>query len=134
MNISFKPSVKYGFDLHETHLCKYKDILIMPNVLISNRKSADKWFLTKSNEIVEMQYVFVSNDEYFIRGTVIEDKADFFTYPFKSCYLNIFESKMQKSNEAKNFKIISFKAKLMCLSTNMSTYVFIPLIHSLTEK
>lgn len=135
LDSSFKPSVKYGYDSQETDLCKFKDILIQPNVLISNRKLGNKWFLTTRNQIVEMDYAFISNDEYLIRGNVIKNKTDFFTYPFNSSYINIFESRGEEVEEgARDFTIDSFKSKLIRLSTNKSTHVFIPLIHSLTVK
>lgn len=130
---AFKLSVKYRFELpNSTRICS-KGINIMPDVMISNRKCTDKWFLTKDNQIVEMHYVYVLNKEYFICGTIITDKADFFSYPFNSRYIDMYESNMIKSPNCSDFKISSFKSKSICLSTTTS-YVFVLMIHSLTMK
>lgn len=129
-DISFKPSVKYRYKLQSNtdSLTVFKDIIVRPNVLLSTRKIGDRWFMTNNKQIVEMQYAFVQNEEYFICGTSIIDKNDFFKYPFSSHHINIFESKRERGSVT-NFKLCDFKAKLICLST-LTGYVFIPLLHS----
>lgn len=126
---TFKPSVKYVHQIsHDTTRIAFKEISIRPNVLLSNRKFGDRWFLTTDKQIVEMQYTFLQNGEHYICGIPIIDKSDFFTYPFSSRHINIFQSKMTKGTIS-NFSIIDYKVKLLCLSF-MEHYVFIPLLHS----
>lgn len=128
-NNPFKPILrqKYEFD-QGVSLVAFKDIFVRPNVLLTNRKLGDRWFLTNKSEIVEMQYAFVQNGENFIRGIPILDKTDFFKYPFSSHFINIFKSKLTKGT-ATNFKINEFKVKLVRLSISEEC-VFIPLLHS----
>lgn len=128
LNETFIPNVKYRFRADDSSLIAFNDIYIRRDVLISNRKYGNKWFLTTDKQIVEMLYVFVKNNEYYIHGTPIIDKRDYFTYPFSSRYINIFESNLLEGN-AMDFKLDTFKAKLICLSTSNS-HVFIPLLHS----
>lgn len=126
---TFIPSVKQSYKIsQDISLVAFKDIFVRPNVLLSNRKSGDQWFLTNKNQIVEMQYAFIRNGEYYICGIPIVDKTDFFTYPFSSHFINIYESKLSKS-EAIDFKIDEYKVKLIRLGISEG-FVFIPLLHS----
>lgn len=126
---SFKPEVKYMYTISQgVSLVAFKDIIIRPNVLLTNRKLGDRWFLTKQNQIVEMQYAFKQNGEYNICGIPIMDKEDFFMYPFSSHFINIFQSKLTMGTP-KTFKINDFKVKMIRLSIR-EEYVFIPLLHS----
>lgn len=125
----FVPSVKYNHYLpNDSSLIAFKEIIIRPDVLLSNRKCGDRFFLTTEKQIVEMQYVFMQNGEYYICGIPIIDKNKFFDYPFSSNFINIFQSKMTKGSVT-NYKISEFKVKLICLK-NLTDYVFIPLLHS----
>lgn len=128
LNSTFKISVKYAHQRDDTMLA-FNEITYRPNVLLSNRSFGDRWFLTTTNKIAEMQYAFRQNDQYFVSGTVIVDRDDFFKYPFSSRHINILQSKMQKGTEQK-FKICEIKAKLICLSSQ-EDFVFMPLLHSL---
>lgn len=51
---------------------------LTPNVFLSIRKIRDRYFLTKSSEIVAMNYVTRVKDSYFTHGTPIIHKYDFF--------------------------------------------------------
>lgn len=125
----FIPSVKYSYHLsHDTTVNSFKEIKIRPDVVLSNRKFGDRWFLTTKKQIVEMQYAFMQNGEYYICGIPIIDKSNFFDYPFSSQFINIFQSNLTKGNVT-NYKISEFKAKLICLYM-LTDYVFIPLLHS----
>lgn len=127
--ISFQPSVKYGIQFSSSATnTAFKDIIIRPNVLLSNRKNSDQWFLTTNKQIVKMEYAFLQNGEYFICGIPIIDKTDFFTHPFSSHHINIFKSKIERGIIS-NFRVSDYKAKLICFSI-LSDYVFIPLLHS----
>lgn len=127
--ISFQPSVKNSYQIsNSASLTVFKDIIVRPNVLLSNRKKSDQWFLTTNKQIVEMQYAFVQNGEHFICGIPIMDKSDFFTYPFSSHHINIYKSRMERGSVS-IFKISDYRAKFICLSI-FPDYVFVPLLHS----
>lgn len=125
----FVPSVKYRqYFSDNSTLIAFREINVSPNVLLSNRKFGDRFFLTINKEIVEMQYVFIQNGEYFIRGIPITDKRCFFKYPFSSQFINIYQSNLTKDS-VRNYKLSDFNVKLVCLSIG-TEYVFIPLLHT----
>lgn len=127
----FKIIVKNRIFQRNNSFVAFTDITIRPNVLLCTRKFGDKWFLTKDNVLVKMEYAIFVNDEYKIRGKPIQDKKDFFTYPFSSHYINIFQSEIIEGC-CRDFAIESIKAKMFCLKyDNSGVYVFIPLLHSL---
>lgn len=109
----------------------FKFIRLSPNVFLSVRKTGDKWFLTKFNDIVSMKYATRLGDSYFIRGQPIGQKTNFFTLPFSSHITNIYLSDGKLLNE-KTYKHDQVKAKLVCLSYQ-DKFVFIPLLHSIDE-
>lgn len=126
---SFQPEVKQMYNFpQDSSLIAFKDIIIRPNVLLTNRKLGDRWFLTKEKQIVEMQYAFKQNDELYICGIPIMDKTDFFTQPFSSHFINIFKSKLTKGSP-KKIHFSDFKVKLIRLKF-LQEFVFIPLLHS----
>lgn len=52
---SFIPFVEFKFDFESGK--RYQKIHIKPNLFLSCRKDGDKWFLSRSGQIVKMQYV-----------------------------------------------------------------------------
>lgn len=126
----FKIIVKNRVFQRNNSFVAFTDITIRPNVLLSSRKFGDKWFLTKNNVLVKMKYAIIVNGEYKIRGNSIQNKTDFFTYPFSSHYINIYQSEIIEGC-CEDFVVDSIKAKMFCLEYNNSgVYVFIPLLHS----
>lgn len=123
------PELKYEFKQSDKSLFQF--IRITPNVYFSIRKIGDKWFLTKTGEIVEMRYAMRMENSHFFSGVPIRNKLDFFTKPYSSHKTDIFLSDGKKGEE-QMFEYTEIKAKLLCLSYK-NEYVFIPLLHSIDE-
>lgn len=123
------PEFKYGYK--DSNESVYRFIQITPNVFLSTKRIADRWFITKYGDIVEMKHASFTNNSYFITGVPIKTKNDFFTLPFASSKSDIFVSNGEKGVE-KMYHFKDIKAKMMCLSYE-EDFVFIPMLHSLDE-
>lgn len=127
--VNWVPELKYGFNKSSTWVFKF--IRVAPNVYFSSKNIGNQWFLTKTGDIVQFCYATKVQNSYFIAGTPIEDKRNFFTVPYSSSKTDIFVSNGVKCIE-KMYHIAELKAKLMCLSYS-DEYVFIPLLHTVDE-
>lgn len=109
----------------------YKHIEYKRNVILSSAKQngKDQWFLTNENNIVEFDCVIKADRGYMIRGSSVRHKQDFFDNPFRSRYINIFLSVVEK-NEPTLYDMSNIKAKMFCVRYK-EKFVFIPLLHSL---
>lgn len=129
-NASWVPELKYGFRATQNELV-YKFIRVKPNVFFSIKKLGDKWFITKTGDVVEMQYAVKRAHKYFIFGAALANKTDFFTLPFSSSLVDIYLSTGERK-ESTFFEIGEIKCKMVCLSCS-ENYVFIPILHSLDD-
>lgn len=120
------PKLKFPFQLNSREV--HKEILIRQDYTISSKKHADSWFLTHSNDVVQMNHV-TSENQILIYGTPVEKKEHFFSYPASSGYLDIFQSDGEKK-EIESFELKEIKAKMLCLTLN-NKFIFIPLLHTL---
>lgn len=127
---SWVPELKYGFQEAKKEPV-FKFIRIKPNVFFSIKKIGDKWFITKTGDVVEMQYAIKRAHKYFIFGAPIKEKTDSFTQPYSSNLTDIYLSTGEKK-EPKFFEIDEIKGKMMCLS-HFENYVFIPILHSFDD-
>lgn len=109
---------------------RYDRIEIAPNVTLTNRKSADSWFLTCNEAIVKMMYAEKKNDKYAIAGVSIQEKKEFFKNPLTSTQLNIYASDGKLNDDLRIHSIDSIVAKMVCLPCE-GEFVFIPLEHSM---
>lgn len=100
-------------------------------VLTSENKN--RWFLTKKQEIVGMNYAKYINGTFFINGDSLNRADNFFEKPFCSSRLNIFTSNESEKNTSKFYKIDDVKCKLFAIDFNNDT-VFMPLLHTLEIK
>lgn len=129
---AWTPILKYQINrsnLNEP--AKFKVINITPNISFSTKKVGDRWFITKSGDIVEMEFATINDS--CIYGTPIKTKTNFFTQPFLSCHADIYLSNGEKDNsKSRLYRIAEIKAKIISFSYG-SEYVFIPLLHSLDE-
>lgn len=126
------PQLKYPFTLsgaNGTDSIVFKEISLQ-YFMLSSRRSGDRYFLTKSQEIVYFEYAFQHHGHHFIHGSPLKSKDDFFTVPFSSHFLNIYKSDCVK-NDARNYDLHSIEAKYFCLTSEGNYNVFIPLIHTL---
>ncbi|XP_055527882.1 uncharacterized protein LOC129720425 [Wyeomyia smithii] len=73
----------------------YKGIEVKNGLFLSTSKR-NCWFLTKKNEIVHFDNVSEHSDRIVIFGKILNDKFDFFTYPFPSSVLNISRGDISK--------------------------------------
>lgn len=103
--------------------------IITPTFVLSSLRSGDKYFLAKSKEIVEFEYVSVNDGKYKLFGSPFVSKSDFFDRPFYSRFINIFKSDCMKKAMTV-YDLESIEAKLFCIPLANSS-VFIPLIHTL---
>lgn len=78
-----------------------------------------------------MQFAIKERNSYFISGTPLQEKRDFFTFPYASHFTDIYCSNGERSG-VKLYNIADIKAKLMCVSYH-DDFVFIPLLHSFDE-
>lgn len=109
----------------------FEKIRITPNVILSTRKKGDCWFITHQNEIVKMNFAVKRMNSFFICGSEIRMKSDFFTLPYPSHLSDIYMSDGELQ-ENRMFDISNIKAKMMCLSRG-EKIVLIPILHSLDE-
>lgn len=94
--VTWVPELKYEFKSSNESV--YNFIKITPNVFLSVKKNGDRWFLTKTGEIVEMKYAIRKNSTYFISGSAIKEKTIFFanhTHLIKPIYMYLMETKMK---------------------------------------
>lgn len=120
---------KFPFE-HPNHsdIIPYKHICIEQSVIISSKKQGDKWFLTKSNEIVEFKYAYMHDNKVYLYGAPLKSKESFFDKPFNSIYINIYAAENDFDND-KIYSIDEIKCKMFC-SSYESKYVYLPLLHS----
>lgn len=124
------PKLKYPSD--ESGVIIFKFIQITPNVHLSTKKCGDRWFLTKFDDLVEMKYARQIDQSYFISGSKIKYKTDFFLYPYSSHYTNIYLTNGDRADGNLFYNIRDITAKMMCLSYG-NHFVFMPVLHSLDE-
>lgn len=100
-----------------------------------SKDNANKWFLTKSGEIVGLICVISKEKKISIYGHVLTNHYDFFEYPVKSRDLNIYASKYFTDDTEKKcfFDIDQIKCKLVRIVYNSESDVYIPLLHTLLK-
>lgn len=108
----------------------FNAIFIKSDVMLSNRKESDSWFMSISNEIVKLKYVIQKNNSYKIVGQNIKQKRSFFEKPIDSSKLDIYITNGEVTDELHVYGLNSVKSKMMCLSSD-DEFVFLPLLHSM---
>lgn len=128
---NFTPEVKFEFDcLHSPNKIGYRRIICKPNTSLSN-DNKNQWFLLKNNNIAKFECAYKVNNRFIIRANPlnVDSKQDFFTRPFNSSRLHIYESDINET-QSQNYELCDLKAKLFSLPYQ-NRFVFMPLIHSL---
>lgn len=93
--------------------------------------TVNKWFLTKSNEIIAMKYALNRNGFIEINGGSLKHINSFFETPIRSTNLNIYRSNCSEKL-AEYYKVSDIKCKMVAVPcTESSDTVFIPLVHTL---
>lgn len=127
---AWNPTMKY--EAKDLGSGFYKHIQITPNVFLTTRKVGDSWFITFKKEIVQMKYALHKGDSFFICGNELNEKSNFFIKPFQSKLLDIYLCSERKSND-KLYAVEEIKAKIICIPSDESQYLMIPLLHSIDE-
>lgn len=107
----------------------YKEASVGPDFILSSRKHSDSWFLAKNDEIVRMNYAYVSNNQVNTCGESVDYKNNYFTHPVSSSRLNIYKSDGTMT-DASFFKLNDVKAKMLCFTINRE-HIFMPLLHTM---
>lgn len=123
--------LKYPFTMDNLSSIVYKHVSISQNSFLSVKKPADKWFLTKDNQLVEMNYAIEINGQIFINGSALKAKNDFFNKPFASNLLDIYITSIDRC-EKSYFHLNRIKTKMLALSYQ-NYFVFMPVLHVLDE-
>lgn len=108
----------------------YKTVLINEELMFSTNFN-DKWFLTKSKQIVEIHGIFQIDGHVQIVGHILKKKWNYFELPLLSSQLNIFVSNIGDKTEAFLFGFESIKCKLVIMNLQNDEHLFIPLLHTL---
>lgn len=112
----------------------YNTIKLTPNLIITNKKSNDSWFLTKNDQIVKMQCAKFENGRHLMIGVLIVNKTHLFSTdtgaPMNSTKLKIFSSDGTLEHEPRTFQLNDFASKMICLPSK-DNFAFIPIIHTM---
>lgn len=128
-NVINEPELKYLIENSGTIDLAYQQISLGINSFLSCRKFGDKWFLTEDNKIVEFHFAAKLHGKFFLNGSRIKNPKDFFTQPFSSKKINVYEAKFEKF-PAHYYPLENLKAKMICLNYQ-NQLIFIPLLHTL---
>lgn len=90
----------------------------------------NKWFLTKDNAVVAMQYATLENGVTFIFGNPVESLSNVFVTPINSSFLNIYKSDYLNTKILNSYSISRIKCKLVNVEFNNKMFFF-PLLHTL---
>lgn len=91
---------------------------------------ANRWFLTKSNQIVMFENVAQCGEALTISGFPLKQITDFFETPIKSSHLSIFHSTCEK-NITTMYDPLAIKCKMVAITLKSKETVFVPLLHTL---
>lgn len=95
---------------------------------------ANKWFLTKENEVVEMQFAIRQDGNISIYGNkCIKNLEPYFESPLLSTFFDIYVAEAGQLNSSKLYCISSIKCKLVAIYETNEKIVFIPLLHTLNQ-
>lgn len=131
---SRKPEAKYPKLYNETTFENYSSkkcfakIQVTESISFKNDEK-NKWFLTKNDEIVEFLFSFVEDHTIYLYGKSLRRLFNFFTTPFDSSHLSIYES-IGTQNEPSMYHLSDLKAKMFAMKYK-ENFVFVPLHHTL---
>lgn len=96
-------------------------------ILVNNKK--DKYFLTTSNEIIEMDYATIIENKIYIFGKKYKYLNPFFSSPFDSTFIKIYMSCDTIHEVGKLYWVKEISCKMIKLKYSNKN-VFVPLLHS----
>ena len=127
-------SILFDLSLSNTIQLKLKNNPVLYNKIIFdtfeiNTSFENKWFLTKTNEIVATKCI-IKEDNILIYGCTLKKTDAFFATPIKSTFLNIYVSDCEENTNS-FFNVNNIKCKLVAISNGLYSTVFLSLIHTL---
>lgn len=88
----------------------------------------DGWFLTQENAVLQFHSAYAKSSEIEIYGRVLQEKSDFFAYPFTSSVIHVFKGLLKNLTMTEK----PFQCKrLAAVCTDNSEVIVIPLLHTL---
>lgn len=111
-------------------IAKVKSIKF-PQFILKNNDN-DKWFLTKSKEIVSFEKVKFDSEGMLesIVGRKIELKTDFYDIGIKSSDLDIYQSDGKLNDDASYFTINDVENKLNCIQDLNGNQIFYSILNT----
>lgn len=125
----FTPQVSYPCNRENSKV--FRKVQITSDLMLNSKKLADSWFLTKTNQIVQMIHAKMENNRIKIVGSVIQQQHAAFTFPIDSTRLKIFASDAKQYDSLQIFDLDSIDSKVMCLPFKNEN-IFIPILHTIT--
>lgn len=102
-----------------------------PEFKLNVLKDKDRWFLSKSYEVVCSKYIINTvQNNVFLYGSVLKRISDYFTYPIRSSELNIYASDCEVESPT-FFSASDIICKLVKISYDQQKSIFIPLYHTI---
>lgn len=130
---TIQKSKKYQSNYPCVRTCGSKKVINVTENCFLSDADRNAWFLTHTNQIVRYDHVSES-PQMLIFGKVLTSKMDFFMYPVKSSFLNIYlGNKKGLSGVNSQFSCSDIKCKLVSVDFK-DNRVFIPLIHTYTKS
>lgn len=96
---------------------------------VLTNKEQNRWFLTKSNEIVQMNYATTHESGLVVYGCKVKHSWPFFAVPFDSTFIKVFSSDGALHMIPKSYSTRDIECKLFALNYRDGR-VFVPLLHT----
>lgn len=108
--------------------------LKLPNFSLKSNNFPDQWFSTEQNKVMCMKRAFKKNNKCFVIAYTVKNITNFFTEPFDSNVLNIYQAKVSdlQANELLTLPVSQIKFKYVAIMQN-DYCVFTPLLHTVPE-
>lgn len=138
-----KHEVKY-FDSTDASLASFLNAqkasiyseVVLPYYKLDANKDKDRWFLSKSLEVVCLKYIIKTSqgeNNVFFYGSVLKSISDYFDYPLRSSELNIYQSNCSQ-NSPTFFSASDIYCKMVRVEYDHEKSVFIPLYGTIKRK
>lgn len=108
-----------------------RNVLNYEDFKISTKKK-DSYLLTKKNEVVKINDIDNNNNTISLRGFIINNTEDVFTYPIKSSHFFVYKSRRHHNNSDFFLEPKHIKCKLVFVEYKEFMY-FIPLLHTMDK-
>lgn len=110
--------------------------VVLPTFTLSAIDDKNRWFLSKSFEVVSIKYIIKTNlnaSNLFLYGQSVKNQSDYFQFPLRSSELNIYQSDCSMK-EPTFFCESDIYCKMVKVNFDDVTSVFIPLYPTIMKK